>query len=1700
MLSALGGFGALLATLGLVLLVLLQTEWGATTAARLAAQQANPFTNATIQVGSAGGNWLQTLELRDVALVPTNPAADTMRWAHIDTVRVRYSLLALLRGTVHLREATIAGPSGTLYQRADSSWELPIMPPTDDAAPADTATGFEIRVDDAQLRRGRLAAHFYTPRGDSTLRVHDLRLGARDLRYASPLTGRLDTLGLSATLPDLDAPLHFGAAGALTADRLTLDGLRLTAPRSDVRGEGTLRRPQTAGDVLDDVSFTLTAAPLAFRDVAPFVPTLDLNPAAELRLDARAHGSGRLMQLRTDAALSTGGTFTLDATVTPRLPADVERSAPEPLRYQLMAQARDLSTRSLFRAGTGAPTRVNADVRIDLEGPTLNQLSGTANTRIVDTQVAGYPLRLAPLELAFTNGEAVLTGDGALAGSALSLSGTLTPFGEPLRYDLRAGLADLDVSTFAPAAGLSSALTTQLQLTGSGLSRPGARLTAQLDVQPSTFNNQRIDSGQLTVQLRQDTVRYDAQMAFPEGRAAARGSARLAAPLAYAVDRGQLTSVDVAALLGDTTTSALSGSFTLRGTDTNPASMQLTANVELQDSHYGGYRLRRATSRLSLSRGRADVDATADVHGGQFELTATATPFTDPLTLRTTRGRFRDVDIGPLLQAPTQGSDLDGTFSLRGEQRADDPWGRWTARVTLDTSRFNQQPIHAARLNATLQAARVDADLTLDTPSGRSRLAGYAADLDTTPAYALTEGRFNHLNLGALAGIPRARTALNGTLALEGRGIDPTSLSLDARLEVTASQLNRAALQQGALQARIDQGEGTVDGQFDLNQGRMTLAATARPQGDRPSYRVQGRLDSVNVAALAGVDSLASSVSLNVDVDGAGFDPSTLQLTGRVSSRASRYGALRLDTLDARVAMQNGLARVDTLLAHTNVGTARAGGTVAISDPGAQYTSNFFVTAQTASLAPLRSVLGVRTLSLDAGTFEGRIYGDPGTVRFDAMAALTNLAYNDLRLADVETRLAGAQGDTTALSALEVRGQVGFLSYSTFSVEDTRFEGRYEDQRFTFSSSLTVDRERSARLTGAADLRPGTERVILETFDMRLGTARWSLLQEASVTYGDAYRISNLLLYSGQQQLAADGTVDFDGTQSLVVTMESVEIGAITDLLGFEGLGGRLSGTLDMSGPAQSPQLAGTLNLDVRSFDEAVGRLRLGINYDSLRTQVDAHLTHVDGSTLTMNGQIPADLRLAATDTSHVMDDPVDLTLSAEAFSIGWIDPFIDPALAQDVRGQLQADATIGGTLDTPELSGSGTLRNGRLFLTELATTYSRIGASLDFAGEEVRVREATARSAGGGRLRAQGSISLTDLTLGAYDLSVTTTDFLAIDTREYRARVGGDLTVSGSTQRPVVQGAVQVVSADIYFATGSETEADLATVQLSPEDQQIIERRFGIRLTEADTTTFDAYQAMAMDLSVQFERDTWIRSRSNPKMNIQFTGNLDVQKNHDAQDAQVFGTIEVIPERSRVVQFGKEFQIEEGALTFNGAATEPVMDIRAAYDVRARASQQNEVTITLSIDGRPEDLDLTLGSTPAMDTNNILSYLAVGRPADQLRGGLATNGGSESLAGRVALGQAASLVENLAASKLGLDVIRIEPTPDGTIFLTAGQYLSPRFYAAVQQSITDDPGASVTSSVPDITLEYEFTRWLLVRALYRNPDLRLNLFWEYAY
>jgi translocation and assembly module TamB len=222
--------------------------------------------------------------------------------------------------------------------------------------------------------------------------------------------------------------------------------------------------------------------------------------------------------------------------------------------------------------------------------------------------------------------------------------------------------------------------------------------------------------------------------------------------------------------------------------------------------------------------------------------------------------------------------------------------------------------------------------------------------------------------------------------------------------------------------------------------------------------------------------------------------------------------------------------------------------------------------------------------------------------------------------------------------------------------------------------------------------------------------------------------------------------------------------------------------------------------------------------------------------------------------------------------------------------------------------------------------------------------------------------------------------------------------------------------------------------------------------------------------------------------------------KDHYA-DLRVFGTIDVVEQRSRIVQFGKRFSITSGTLTFNGPPEDPYVDIAAEYDVRTLRGSTSAVSITLSVSGQmSEQLDLVLGSDPEMAYADIVSYIATGQPASaslQL-GGIGGTGAD------LAVGQLTALIEGIAGSRLGLDVVTIEQT-GGTPTVTAGKYVTSRLFVSVSQPLGD---ASNTvrgtnlydENTPVITVEYEVQNWLLLRLLQKSSIIRMNLLVEHSY
>lgn len=1702
-LKGVGGLVGLVVVLVLALLLILQTEWGAERTKNILLGRLNAlFDGAELQVNRLGGNFVGHIALYDVNLVK----ADGERMAHVDTLTARYHLLPLLRNRLHLTDIYLASPYVRMEQNADSTWDL-LNVIAQDSVAVDTAEAqstLVIELDHFDLRRGTVEAAFYAGDRDSVIVARNLTIELGDMRLGEDLVLRLDTLFTRITPPyEAEGPIELALGGALDGQRFTLGGLRLESPLSHVTGRGLLAWPSEENDQGRDLDFTLTARPLAFADLRLFAPMLD--PAGRVDAELRVKGAPERITAEAQAAFSDGATFTLTGSVTP--------PGRRPAHYEATGRLRGLDP-AFFTGNPAQAAQINADLDVDLQGPAPEQFDGRASLIVFDTRYGDYAPDRTTFESTFTEGLARFDLRTGLRGASLTAGGTARPFDDVPSYDLSGRLANLDVGRFSRDGTQQSDVSAAFTLAGRGVDPQTADITARVDLASSRINAYTLREGRLTARLQGGDLDYNARIVLPEGLIAAEGDAAFGDEVRYRVTNGRIRNLDVAALGGDTTRSAVNADFSLTGRGTDPQAMVLQARVDVERSFFGAYRLERANLHADLRGGRLGLTAGADLGAaGTLALSGAAYPFQDVPAFQIAQARFRHLDVGALMQDTTQQSDLNGTLALRG--RGSDPATMTLdARLDLDASQLNAQPIESARLDAGLARGTLAFDARLDLPAGSTTLAGSARPFDDVPTYAVREGTFTGLDVGALTGNPSVRTNLNGTLALEGRGLEPATMTLDARLAFDPSTLNEAMLHDGEVTARLDGGAALLEATLALDEGQVRLDAAGRFDTETPTYEAHGRIRDLDLARLTGVDTPDTRFSLGFDVEGAGTDPQTMTLAGNVYAHEGAFGTVRLDTLGTAWRLERGLLRVDSLLLRSNVADAEAGGQIALFDTTGAVTSDFRFRADVVSLEPVRPFIQADVFSLRQGHVEATVQGPSDALRVQASAELNSLVYNTLRLAGLAASFDGTLGPDRRPTRGEGRVDFNYLATPTLTARLTTLQAEYDGDEAAFSAETSLDDRRDAALAGRVDLRPESQRVLLENLGLRLDEDRWTLTGPATIAYGEAYRVEGFTLSSGSQQIIVDGVIDPQGMQDFHVTIENLRTGGFADLLGFQNLGGILEARLDLTGPAAAPLLDGRLTYDVRYQEEPVGNLRLDLGYADARMNLDARLTHREGSTLSLAGFVPMSLSLAPAEpvapdaagvavASNEVNGSVDLRLTSGGFRLDWLRPFLDPETVSTLDGRLTTDVRITGAMDAPVLAGTVRLDSTRARLPQLGLTYEDIEAHLTLRDDNVIVERAVVH-AGDGTLTAEGRIAMPELTLGRFEIDLRLDDFRAIRTDAYRATVSGALALNGTTDAPAVSGSLQVYDTDVYIT--QTAGGDIRQVELTEEDVRMLEEFFGYRVTSADTTTSDLYDALTLDLTVELERDTWVRQTANPELAIEMTGTVELQKQPGAE-LMLFRSIEVIPQRSFIRQFGRRFDLTEGEVTFNGPIAELMMNVKARHEIPSREHPgEPEAVITLGLSGRLDDLSLTLGSEPQMENADIVSYIATGRPASQALsfGGSGEGGGLLTQGGDLAANQLAGLVEGLAAAELGLDVVEIQQDGLRGMQLVAGKYLSPRLYVGINQPIalTGSSEQSAGTNPTEVTLEYEFFEWLLLQALSgtSTSSVQLNLTGRYAF
>ncbi|MBO6573780.1 MAG: translocation/assembly module TamB [Rhodothermales bacterium] len=1598
----------------------------------------NPYEDAQLTVDAVHGSIVRTLGVTDLRL--TRPDGSVRVSA--DSVRVTFGLLPALLGKIRLYDLDIAGLSATAA--TDTTGAIDLLAPF---AGGDT-TSADVRLDRLRLSRTSIVVD------DSvgTWAADNLYLDLQALGTRPELRLRIDSLSARLRDPVSGVPGELWVEAAIEGSRVRLDTLFLGTSRSLVRASGRIGGDSWAPD---SSAFTLFATPLHTDDIRPLYPALAGGELIELV--ARLNSRGRSHNLVLDGSLAGGS-----------IQADVTASLPEPGPAALTGSAAitNLELERLLPAvNDAAPLELRAEA--DLAGENWSSLTGSASLEAPSFRWGTAVLQDLDVDQVWRNGVVRLDLTGTINGGYTEVSGTMEPFAEGLPAQLRATLSGWDPAAFTDD-GLSGLVNARASLNGrlTGDSWTLDATLADTQLGPCAVSGD-VDAGALANRL-------NARIELSACEGGLTGSGRYnTASGSWTLERLSMTDLPLMRVLGDTTESVVNGTVTARG-----QAARYAAQAALGDTRYDSYRLDSLVADVSGEGARWQAVGSLWSGGGsaRFDLAGTGAEG----TIRQTS--FSNLDASYAADLEALRTNATGSVSGRfGPVETD-------LAVALDSSRVNDQWITSA-----------DADLRLRGDS-----------LATTGEIGLGDGGISWRGSGAPG---------TGTVALDSlqfAGINLQRLIPEAPI-TSLSGSARGTLRDSAIQAELLLGEGSVNGvrigdgratvrhgpdssRVDLRLGVGTGSITAAGTLDGADDQFTGRLDVADVDALrlAGLDSLTSSLSTSMTLAGTRLTSPSRSVNGQITSLEWEYDDVRIDSARGQLRWQDGVLAVENLRLRGTPFRATIEGRLPVGADAADERYTLQATARGGDVSPITALFGqqIATVGVDLSV---RGSGRPGQFQVSAEGTARGLRVGELNLS--RTRLVGSAelGAELKPQAANVSVTANQLSLPSISAETASLDLTLADDSLSLAAGLGLDA--SQRLTVQAGANTSFDRFHIETLQADLPGASWSLAAPADVVLEDGVELSGLVVEADSQRIAVGGYAGTESGDEMYFTASNVRLDAIAELFGYAGFGGDLDATLSLTsqGDGSPRSVSGTISGGLRHRSTDVGSIDARIALRDRMLNIDGRLVHVTGSDAVVRGFVPfslSDIDLSA--------QPVSLRIQAEDLPIGWLQPFIDPTLVDDLGGRLTGNVLIRGTFGQPRLAGGAALEDGRVGMPALGTqrsglVYDRANVYLSFQDDAVQVDSASVRS-GSGFATASGTVALQDLSLGDFNLAIEAAEFLAIESPEYRAIVGADLSLRGNTQTPVLGGQVRVVQGE--FRLTDETSADaFEPVTLTTEDLLTLEQRFGIRLSASDTTQFDFYEAMRIqDLRVDLTRNTWLRSSANPAMDIQFTGSLDVSK-APFSDPRVFGTIEVLPERSRIEQFGRRFEIENGTLTFNGPADEPDMNLAAVYNVRSRGSNSNEVTIRLQASGSPQDLTVSFQSDPPMELSDIVSYIATGRPASESLqfGGTSSENYLRSAAG-LAVGPITGLVENLAGSNLGLDVVEIEQDESAGLMLTAGKYVSPRFFVSVSQPISLTSGTGSSSDATEVTLEYELVRSILISLLSRGTVLRVNLRWERAF
>ena len=590
----------------------------------------------------------------------------------------------------------------------------------------------------------------------------------------------------------------------------------------------------------------------------------------------------------------------------------------------------------------------------------------------------------------------------------------------------------------------------------------------------------------------------------------------------------------------------------------------------------------------------------------------------------------------------------------------------------------------------------------------------------------------------------------------------------------------------------------------------------------------------------------------------------------------------------------------------------------------------------------------------------------------------------------------------------------------------------------------------------------------------------------------DGLRIHSASVQQGKQKITISDGVVADTKTDMRITLESVNAGQITNLLGLkDAFNGTVSGRILVSGRPDQPECR--LDMEASNCTIPGGRhidqMLLQGNYAKEMLQVQGEMkTAPAPSPVNFSAKVPLLVSLKPFQFEIRQSGEFNCDVKAAAFDAGTILPYL--TFLNKLGGQMEGDVHAEGNLRQPVVSGSGTWKNGFFLAKSWSHIADNIQAEWSVDSRNINVKRAEVSHLGGSTV-VTGFIEYPEFETMAFKADGTDLD--VHDIYGIDGKVSGQAEIKQTAQTAELTGNLRFSRARMNLG---QLETDIA------RDIQIVDGDVSGDLLEIkevkDPGRF--YRKLRMDVRLELPASgTWVTGKG---LQAEISGGLKLEKSPSGAVC-LRGELQAL--RGTYNFQGNELKITEGTLVFTGTP-EPDPRLRIISQ-----KQVKDVVVQALVSGPLSHPKLTLSSVPSMNQVDILSYFMFDHPA----GDLSTNERSQFQDRAAAwLGsQTSGMIKNVFGnSPLAPDAVGYRST-SGTRYnvgftnnpipvttakdtgiVELGKYITPDLYVKYGRSITGEQGN-------EVQVEYRLNRHISIQTQVGVADQSgVDIFWRHDF